>query len=374
MADYSTRETELQVFKATNSAGKSEDIYIDTATGEAVQRLQDEKFPWRFRKQQGLQLADVYKAAQLSKEADRVLSCSTWLEYLATSDGSKQQLHRFNACKKRLCPLCAARKAKLMATRLTKILARVKADHPDTQLIFLTLTMQNVPGDELRAALDLLTRAWFKLMHRRPVARAIPGWFRALEITRNRAQDTYHPHIHAVLVVEDSYFKRSNGLYLSQAKWAEMWQQSLQVGYTPIIDIRSTYVKNGKGKPNRKAEAAAAAAVEAAKYATKDCEYISPAIPMAEAAKVAAVYTAALHKKRLTAMAGWVADAAQQLALDDIEDGGDLVHDEDGAGELTEATAELLRSYGWHFGVGDHILMMEQPNPEYQGGGSVKED
>lgn len=364
MPNYSTGEAELQVFRTTNSAGKSEEFYIDKETGEAVPKLEDSKFPWRHRKRQGLRLADVYKAGGMAKDADRVLSCSTWLEYLATIDG-KKQLHHFNACKKRLCPLCAARKAKLMATRLTKILAKVKADHQGTQLVFLTLTMENVPGDKLREALDLLTRAWFKLMHRRPVTRAVKGWFRALEITRNRAADTYHPHIHAVLVVEDAYFIRANGLYLSQAKWVEMWQQSLQVAYRPVVDIRSTYSKNGKR--NRKTEAAAAAAVEAAKYATKDCEYISPTIPMAEAAKVAKVYTAALHKKRLTAMAGWVADAAQQLALDDIEDTGDLVHDEDGAGELTEATAELLEQYGWHFGVADHILIDQRPNPDYQG-------
>lgn len=369
MADYSIHQVELQVVKTTNSAGKSDEIYTDPATGEVVERLEDSKFPWRHRKQQGLRLADVYKAAQLEKEADRVLSCSTWLEYLATIDGSKRQLHHFNACKKRLCPLCAARKAKIMATRLTKILAKVRADHQDTQLIFLTLTMENVPGDKLRAALDQLTKAWYRLFHRRPFDRAVKGWFRAIEITRNRAKDTYHPHIHAVLVVEDGYFQRANGLYLTQAKWVEMWQQSLRVAYRPIVDVRSTYQKGGKSKANRKTEAAAAAAVEAAKYATKDSEYISPAIPMAEAAKVAATYTAALHKKRLTAMAGWVADAAQQLALEDIEDGGDLVHDEDGAGELSEATAELLEEYGWHFGVADHILIDRRPNPDYQGNG-----
>lgn len=371
MPDYSTYQKDLQVFRTTNSAGKSEEFYIDKETGEAVTKLEDSKFPWRQRKKQGLRLADVYKAGGMAKEADRVLSCSTWLEYLATIDGSKKQLHHFNACKKRLCPLCAARKAKLMATRLTKILAKVKEDHQGTQLIFLTLTMENVPGDKLREALDLLTKAWKKLMDRKPVQRAVKGSFRALEITRNRAQDTYHPHIHAILVVEDGYFQRANGLYLAQAKWVEMWQQSLQVSYKPIVDIRSTYAKNGKR--NRKTEAAAAAAVEAAKYATKDVEYIGAAIPMAEASKVAGVYTAALYKKRLTAMAGWVADAAQQLALKDIEDTGDLVHDEDGAGELNEATAELLEQYGWHFGVSDHVLIDRRPNPEYQGGSGSAE-
>lgn len=367
MSDYSTHEKELQVFKATNSAGKSEEIYIDTATGEAVERLQDEKFPWRQRKRGTLLLADRYKAGQLDKYADRALSCSTWLEYLATIDGSKKQLHHFNACKLRLCPLCAARKAKLMASRLAKIIKKTQADHPDTQLLFLTLTIENVTGDKLRAALDLLTAAWRKMTKRRPFDRAVKGWFRALEITRNRSQNTYHPHIHAVLVVENDYFRRANGLYLAHDKWVEMWQQSLQVGYRPIVGIQSTYAKGQKGKPSRKAAAAASAVAEAAKYATKDCEYIGAAVPEAEAAEVTRIYTEALARKRMTALGGWMLDASQVLALD-MEEEGDLVHDEDGAGELTEATAELLLSYGWHFGVGDHVLIDKRPNPEYQGG------
>ena len=84
---------------------------------------------------------------------------------------------------------------------------------------------------------------------------------------------------------------------------------------------------------------------------------------------MAKTYTAALHKKRLTALGGWMLDASQQLALD-MEDAGDLVHDADGNGDLTEATAELLLSYGWHFGVMDHVLRDVQPNPDYQGNGA----
>ena len=260
-----------------------------------------------------------------------------------------------------------------MARRLTKIIKRLQADHPATQLIFLTLNVENCTGDKLRETLDLLTKAWNKLLKRRGVVRAVKGTFRAIEITRNRLHDTYHPHIHAILVVENGYFARSNGLYLTKDNWIDMWQQSLQVAYKPIVDVRSTYVRGGSRglKGGGKAtEAAAAAVVEAAKYATKDAEYISDKLFKPEAAKVAAVYTKALHKKRLTAMSGWVAEAAQQLALD-MDDAGDLVHDEDGDGPLTEDTAALLLTYGWHFGVMDHVLEDARPNPNYQGGGGT---
>lgn len=366
MGDYITREHRLQAVRTTKSDGKSDDYYVDLDTGERVERLIDEKFAWRDKKQGTLRLADTYKAGQLDEYADRAKSCSTWLQYLSNDDQSKKQLHHFNACKLRLCPLCAARKARIMAKRLYKIIEKTRLDHPGTQLIFLTLTVENCTGDKLRETLDLLTKAWFKLMHRRPVTRAVKGWFRAIEITRNRLQDTYHPHIHAILVVEDCYFDKSAKLYLSQARWVDMWQQSLQVAYRPVVDVRSTYQKGKKGKPSKKAAAAAAAVAEAAKYATKDAEFLSAGIPRAEAAEVARVYTSALHGKRLTALGGWMLEASQALAINDMEAMGDLVHD-DGDGELTEATAELLLNYGWHYGVAEHVLQFVEPNPNYVG-------
>lgn len=354
MADYITMESELQEVKTGEST-----VYVDAGTGEVVEALQDNRFPWRERKKGTLRLADVYDAAAMPEQADKLKSCSTWLEYLTKGDLSKRELHHFNACKQRLCPICAARKARIMGIRVSKIIAKAQVDHPNTQILFLTLTIENVPGDKLREALDLLTTAWRKLTKRRPFDRAVKGWFRALEVTRNRSKDTYHPHVHAILLVEDAYFRRASGLYITQAKWVDMWQQSLKVDYKPFVGIERTRAKDGKCK-------AMAAVLEASKYATKSKEYISDKLPKAEAAKVAAVYTAALVRKRMTALGGWLLDASQALELD-VEADGDLVHDEDGQGELTEATAELLEEYTWHFGVGDHLLKSRRENPDYQG-------
>lgn len=364
MADYSTGKDGLQVVVLPDSTGKPMEYHIDPDTGEPREPLRDEKFPWRVRKKRTLALADCYKAGGDGRRADRAVSCSTWLQYL--SDGIARELHHFNACQQRLCPLCSARRAKILAGRLTKILAKVAENHPDTQLIFLTLTIENVTGDKLRSALDLLTEAWHRLRKRRAVDRAVKGTFRAIEITRNRATGEYHPHIHAILVVEDGYFLRQNGLYLAHDKWLDMWQQSLRVSYRPSVDIRSTYAKGKRGRPSKAAQAAQAAAVEAAKYATKDNDFLDPSFPAAEAAQVVAVYTAALAYKRMIGMSGWVKDAAAQLALE-MEDVRDLVHDEDGDGQLAPETAALLEEYGWHFGMDEHVLTSRRPNPEYKG-------
>lgn len=346
-------------------------LCADPETGEAVELepLRDDKFPWRERKLRGLDLATLYRTAQLPDKADKVVSCSTWLQYLATPD-DKRQLHHFNACKNRLCPICNKRKAKRMAAQLLKVLDKVQADHKGTQLIFLTLTLENVPGDKLRAALDELTTAWVKLIRRRPFTRAVRGWFRAIEITYSEDADTYHPHIHAILVVENAYFYRNSPLYLTQSAWVTMWRESLQVNYNPVVDIRSTYGKGGKTK---KAKKERGEVLEAAKYATKDSDFLNPRIAKEKAAEIVATYDAALHRKRLTAMGGWVKEAAKKLAVD-VEADGDLVHDTDDEGELTSKTAELLEDYGWHFGVSQHVLMFRQNNPEYEGPGEQREE
>lgn len=367
MKEYTTSGPKTQEGKTNKRQQTTTKIlWVDPDTGEAIEyeRLLDEKFPhWRNGKLKGFDLATLYRAAQIPDKADKVVSCSTWLQYDATRDG-RRQLRHFNACKNRLCPICSKRKAKRMVVQLLKVLDKVQADHKGTQFIFLTLTLRNCEGDKLRATLDALTTAWVKLIKRRPFTRAVKGWFRAIEITYNEDTDTYHPHIHALLVVENAYFYKNSPLYLTQPTWEKMWRESLQVDYNPRVDVRSTY---GKGGKTRKAKKERGEVLEAAKYATKDSDFLNPRMAKEKAAEVVATYDAALRRKRLTAMGGWVKDAAAALAVD-VEADGDLVHDTDGDGELTAATAELLEDYGWHFGVSDHVLLARYANPDYQGG------
>lgn len=368
MRQYTMNESKLQEVikgKCNKKQQESASLYCDLNTGEAKEGLFDPKFPWRVLKQLTKQLATLFREMGRDDLADKALSCCTWLQYLATLDG-RRQLHHINACKSRFCPICNKRKAKTMAVRLLKVLEKVKADHEGTQLIFLTLTLKNCTGDKLRENLDLLTKSWKRLIDRKPFMKAVKGWFRAIEVTYNEDEDTYHPHIHAILVVENGYFKSVNGLYLTQPTWEKMWRESLQVDYNPRVDIRSTYGKNKSGKQVKKATAAA---LEAAKYATKDSDYLNPQMAKMKAAEVLSVYVAALHRKRMTAMGGWIKEAAALLALD-VEDDSDLVHDLDGDGDLTDETAELLENYGYHFGVDDYILTARIANPDYDGSGA----
>lgn len=382
MGQYNTGEPRLQ---AVNAVKKDKDqqsttsLYCDIDTGEAVPGLNDPKYPWRQKKQKTIAVADLYRVGHDDKYADRAMSCSTWLQYLANLGGDKRTLQAFNACHLRLCPLCANRRARQMTARLVRILKAVKAEHQTATLLFLTLTVRNCKGKDLRDTLTLLTAAWARLAKRRPFMRAVKGWFRAIEITRNPVTGEYHPHIHAILVVEPDYFKRGKGLYILHSRdektpadykgpfWVSMWAECLKADYLPSVRISKAKGKSGE---QRDTDAASlSAALEAAKYATKDTEYINGKVPEAERAEVLRTYTDALRGKRLVALGGWLKDAAGDV---DLEEDGDLVHtDEDGDADLTAETAEMLEVYGWHFGVGDHILKARLVNPDYQGGGTT---
>jgi len=317
--------------------------------GEIV-TLQDDRFPWAERKVKTLKLAKLYKKAGYDEYSQKAATCSTWLQYGVSADGSKQ-LSAANFCQLRLCPLCIARRAKRAAYKLSQVLDRVERDHEGALFLFLTLTVKNVPGDKLGATLSQLTRAWARLLDHRHVKAAVQGWFRAIEITRNERE--YHPHIHAILTVPKEYFSRGSGLYISHEEWLERWQKALRADYRPSVHIQTAKAK-GEYSGGR------AAAVEAAKYAVKDSDYIDDRLPEEEAVRILRDYTEALFRRRLTAYGGWLKEAAKALDAEDLED-GDLVHvDEE---TVREDVAELIETYNWHFGAGDYVLTSRQVNP-----------
>lgn len=327
----------------TNGVGKQEEI--------AGERLKDNRYPWRERKMKTLKLAELYELAGWPDYAERAKTCATWLQYLAQEDGSKQ-LHAANFCQLRLCPMCIARRAKRAAYKLSQVLDKVEADHEGTMYLFLTLTVKNCYGEDLGPTVGEITRAWERLMDQRPIERAVKGWFRAVEVTRKGA-DSYHPHLHAILAVEPAYFSRKAGLYITQGEWIDRWQKALRSDYKPSVRVQTTKAK-GQVTGGR------AAAVEAAKYATKDSDYIDPKLPKELAADIVVTYTIGLRRRRLTAYGGWLKEAARALDAEDLET-GDLVHTEDET--IRADVAELIEEYNWHFGAGDYILSNRRLNP-----------
>lgn len=310
--------------------------------------LERERFDWREKKGKVRRLARLYKKGDYHDYAERAKNCATRLQFYAMENGDKQ-LFSANFCHLRLCPMCSARRAQRAAFKLSQILNRVEADHSGVTFLFLTLTVKNVPGDKLGEAIGQLTKSWDRLMKQRPIMAAVKGWFRAVEITRPDL-DEYHPHIHAIIAVMPEYFKRKIGLYITQDEWVRRWQMALKVDYKPVAYVEKT--KGGKGGMG--------AALEAAKYATKDEDYIDPGLSDEEAVKIVKDYTEALYRRRMTAFGGWMKEIARLYDAGDLDD-GDLVHTEPNA--IREDIADYIETYEWHFGAGDYILTDRRVNP-----------
>lgn len=107
----------------------------------------------------------------------------------------------------------------------------------------MTLTVKNCYGEDLKDTLDLMTSAFNKMNQRKAFKKAIKGYFRSLEITYNKEEDTYHPHFHLILAVNKNYFT-DDKTYLSQSKWTRLWKESLKVDYTPVVDVRRVKSKD----------------------------------------------------------------------------------------------------------------------------------
>lgn len=323
--------------------------------------LRDSCYSWKHYKRRNLKLARIYDAAEMYDYACRANMCATWLQFGVSDDGRKR-LMGSNFCNLRLCPLCISRRARAAAAKLSQIMDTVQVTHPGTVYLFLTLTVRNCSGQALGDTLGLLTKAWDRLRRQRQVERSVQGWYRAIEITRNPDDGTYHPHIHAILAVSADYFAVESGQYITHDDWVERWRRALRVDYRPSVQISRTRGKSGKGDPDR------AAVLEAAKYACKDTDYIDPRLSLRKAAVIVSDYTHALYRRRLTALGGTLKAAAGVAELDSV----DLVHGADE--QLRPDVTELVEDYRWQFGAGDYVLAARRRNPDYQGGGDGDDD
>jgi len=298
---------------------------------------------WRGKKINTLNLSDSYKRIGYDKKAIRVGECGDFLEFrLATDDTLK--LTRANFCKVRLCPMCSWRRSLKIFGQVSKIMDYIEENH-NYKYIFLTLTVKNCYGENLKDTLDHMTKAFNKMNQRKAFKQAIKGYFRSLEITYNKKEDTYHPHFHMILAVNKNYFT-DDRIYISQKKWTNLWKSSLKVDYTPIVDIRR--LRENKGKE----------VAEVAKYTVKSDDFLikdeKENIKENITDKVVKTLDNALHRKRLIAFGFIFKDIHKKLNLDDTED-GDLTNTDNE--DLREDLTDIILRYQWNIGIKNYKLI-----------------
>ena len=324
---------------------------FETGTGEILSDISasGRERPWSEKKKASQKLYKLFQIARGSDETvitasalDRLNHCAEHLVFKQCPNHSAEKhLAKGDFCRNRLCPICNWRKSLKMFSQMSEIVEKMTDDNRDLRFIFLTLTVKNCKGDELSDTIDQMNKA-FKFMTDKTkrsisVQKYILGYFKALEVTYNVKEDTYHPHLHIVLAVPDSYFTRG---FTKTEKWADIWQKCLGVDYKPVVNVQSVDTAD-KG-----------VICEISKYATKG-EYLLDGIPEQQAAQAVGVLAKALKSRRLVTFSGLFREVRKFLQQDDVED-GDLIHV---TGEQDNDTCKVCGSkllehmYKWRIGA-----------------------
>lgn len=221
--------------------------------------------PWDKHRSEADGYRDLYEGTRFQRHSDRIAQCGQELDFgfeIAETGEAKLRLQAAHFCRCRHCPVCQWRRSLMWKVRFLQAMPEVMKAHPKARYVFLTLTVRNCELHKLKATLTLMNDAWQRLIQRK--AWPAIGWVRVVEVTRG-ADDTAHPHFHAMLMVKPSYFTHG---YIPQQRWTEQWQTCLRVDYTPIVNVKA--IKPLRGTPEGQMDAAMGAAIkETLKYSVK---------------------------------------------------------------------------------------------------------
>ncbi|RUR97632.1 protein rep [Bacillus velezensis] len=337
-----------------NSVEHNYNILEDkTATGK--------KRDWKGKKRRANLMAEHYEALQTKigapyygKKAEKLSGCAECLSFKRDPETDKLKLYQAHFCKVRLCPMCAWRRSLKIAYHNKLIVEEANRQY-GCRWIFLTLTVRNVKGERLKPQISEMMEGFRKLFQYKKVKSSVLGFFRALEITKNHEEDTYHPHFHVLLPVKRSYFGKS---YIKQAEWTSLWKRAMKLDYTPIVDIRRV-----KGKANIDAEQIESdvreammehkAVLEISKYPVKDTDVMRGSKVTDDNLNTVFYLDDALSARRLIGYGGILKEIHKELNLGDAED-GDLVKIEEEDDEVANEAFEVM-AY-WHPGIKNYII------------------
>lgn len=275
----------------------------------------------------------------------RIRSCSTFLQFqFDLLDGQlvgDPRLYKANFCRDRLCPQCEKRKSLKNYANLSQVLSEVSSDY---SLLLLTLTVPNVSGESLSAAIDRLMYSFNKFTKFKRFSSVVKGYFRALEITVNKNTGLFHPHFHCVLVVDSGYFKSRQ--YIPHSEWLEMWRQA-----TNDYSITQVNIKRFRGSNCSESdrEILKKSINEVSHYTVKDSDFISDDISVMD--RNIEILANALKGRRLVHFGGLLRDIFRKLKLEDAESNSADLTDMSGAVDnMSGDVVHLLVTLKWSAG------------------------
>lgn len=210
-------------------------------------------------------------------------------------------------CKHRLCPICQVRRSRKLARESIDAFALMRStgEMDNASLYLLTLTIKNVDNGALADAIDGLLDGLRRLRKTRPVARALIGSARNIEITYNYTTHTYHPHVHMILILKNDVERQLR----TKKYWRALWGDLMRLNYSPVIDIEP--IKDD------------GAIYEVSKYVAKSMAILSN-LQGEELVGVVDELNRALYDRTMVAYTGAWRRARRALKLVDDDDGTDV--------------------------------------------------
>lgn len=325
-------------------------LEITTGTGEILKDYSStgKERPWKLHKQENLQLVKIYKTAR-EKNINLITDsrlfdlehCADTLLFAENAEG-KKKLKSANFCRLRLCPMCQWRRSLKMFGQVQMITDKILERDKSTRFLFATFTVKNVDAENLETCINILNNKFLYLVSKnktfapaKKLKQNLLGYLKAVEVTYNTKDKTYHPHLHVIFAVKSTFFKNSSN-YMTKKEWIELWQKALNVDYKPQTDIRAIKTNTGK------------AIAEVAKYPVKTAPILS--LPDDEAVEVLKTLTLSLNKKRFVSYGGIFKTIKQELKLQDVETDKDLVNTDIEQQERFNAVTAVLFKYNFKFG------------------------
>lgn len=329
-----------------------QDVNLETTTGTG-EILQDfsstgKERPWKLHKQENLQLVKIYKTAR-EKNINLITDsrlfdlehCADTLLFAENVEG-KKKLKSANFCRLRLCPMCQWRRSLKMFGQVQTITDKILERDKSTRFLFATFTVKNVDAENLETCINILNNKFLYLVSKnktfapaKKLKQNLLGYLKAVEVTYNTKDKTYHPHLHVIFAVKSTFFKNKQN-YMTKKEWIELWQKALNVDYKPQTDIRAIKTNTGK------------AVAEVAKYPVKTAPILS--LNDDEAVEVLKTLTLSLNKKRFVSYGGIFKTIKQELKLQDVETDKDLVNTDIEQQERFNAVTAVLFEYNFKFG------------------------
>jgi plasmid rolling circle replication initiator protein Rep len=305
--------------------------------------------PWNKHKKENNRVIEILRILGDLDKAYKIADCANALEFGACPDGHGKWLKKAYFCKDRVCSMCIWRKSLFVFAQFLLVAHELLKLYPKTIFLFHTLTLRNCSVNALSDNLTHLNKSFRRYLAYKRVRTAFKGSFRSMEVTYNPLSNTFHPHIHSIVVVSKSYFQ--GGVYISHIELQQLWRKALQVDYDPDCDIRRIRPKKrGFSTVNEEIQmmdktlmedALISGGGEVAKYATKVGDIVDPKIkpddsPEKVRAKIAlredqnkqaeilSHLMRGLSNRRLICYTGIFKEAYQALKCADVED-SDLI-------------------------------------------------